>query len=100
MSGPCPIRLDKRPYKRIEILRGCGVNSEQNDSGLFRRDPALNGKLPEVLIQRQHNPSFGFGQCQEDNVLPSGTVSPGPKDIVAFGAKRLDSRPRKVLVGE
>lgn len=60
----------------------------------------LNGNLPEVLIQRQHDTPLGFGKVQKDNILPSRAIGPGPKDIVAVGAKRLDNRPRKVLVSE
>ena len=100
VSSPCPIRLNQRPHERLEILRCRGVNSEQNDAGLFERDPALNGNLPEVLIQRQHDARFGFGEVQQDNVFPSSAISPGPTDIVAVGAKRFDNRPRKVLVSQ
>jgi hypothetical protein len=38
------------------------MNSEQNDAGLFERDPALNGNLPEVLVQRQQDARVGFGE--------------------------------------
>jgi hypothetical protein len=31
------------------------MNPKQDHAGLFERNPALNGNLPEVLIQRQHD---------------------------------------------
>ena len=76
------------------------MNSEQNDAGSFQRDPALNGNLPEVLIERQHDARFGFGQIQKYDVFPSRAIGAGPKYIVAAGAKRLDDWLRKVLIGE
>ena len=60
----------------------------------------MNGNLPEVLVERQHDTRFGFGQVQKNNVFPSGAISPGPKDIVAAAAKCLDDWPRKVLVSK
>jgi len=60
----------------------------------------LNGDLPEVLIERQHDACFGFGQVQKNNVFPSGAISPGPKDIVAATAQCFDDWLRKVLVSE
>lgn len=83
MPGPSPIRFDKRAHERPEILGSGGTNSEQNDTGLFEWNPALNGNLPEVLIQREHDARFSLGAVQEGNVLPSRAVSPGPKYIVA-----------------
>jgi len=76
------------------------MNPEQNNAGLFERNAALNGNLPEVLIQRQYDARLRFGNVQKDKILPSGAISQGPKDIMAIGAKRLDERPRKVLVSE
>jgi len=76
------------------------MNSEQNDAGSFQRDPALNGNLPEVLIERQHDARFGFGQIQRDDVFPSSAISAGPNYILAVGAKCLDDWLRKVLIGE
>ncbi len=40
------------------------MNSKQDDARLFDRNPALNGNLPEVLIQRQYDARFGFGEVQ------------------------------------
>lgn len=36
--------------ERSGTLRNSGVNSEQNDTGLFEGAPTLNGNPPEVLI--------------------------------------------------
>ena len=62
VSGPFPIRLDKRTHERTEILGNGGMNSEQNDAGFLQRGSVLNGNLPEILIERQHDARFGFGQ--------------------------------------
>jgi hypothetical protein len=59
---------------------------------LFERNPALNGNLPEVLVERQHDARFGFGKIQENSVLPSGAIGPGPQYIMILGAKCLDNR--------
>jgi hypothetical protein len=100
VTGEGPIRLDKRSDNRTEILRSCGVNPEQNDAGLCQRDPTLNCDLPEVLIERQNDACFEFGQVQKDCVFPSSAISAGPKDVVAIGTKCLDDLLRKVLVCE
>ena len=76
------------------------MNPKQDHAGLFERNPALNGNLPEVLVQRQHDTAFGFGQVQKGGVVPSGAIGPGPKHIMKAGAKRLDDRFRKVLVSQ
>jgi len=76
------------------------MRAKQDDARLFERNPALHGNLPEVLVERQHNTRFGFGQIQKDNVFLSHAISPGPKDIVAAGAKGLDDWLRKVLVSK
>ena len=45
-------RFEKRLHKRAEILGSCRMNSEQNHTAVFQRDPALNGNLPEVFVER------------------------------------------------
>lgn len=60
----------------------------------------MDGNLPEVPIQRQHDARFGFGQIQQGGILPTGAIGSSPKHVVAIGAKRLDNRLRKVLGGE
>lgn len=74
------------------------MNAEQNDSGLFQRGSALNGDLPEVLIERQQDARFGFRQIQQDGVFCSREMRAGPQDIVPLGSKRLNDWLRKVLV--
>ena len=76
------------------------INPVWNHAGLIQRDPALNGNLPEVLIERHHDARFGFGRVQENYIAPSGAIRPGPKDIVADGAKPLHDWLRKVFVRE
>src|SRR5271168_3938085 len=100
VSGPHRIRLNKHPHERFDSLRCCRMNSEQSDAGLLQRDPALNCNLPEVLIERQHDARFGFGQVQKNNVFPSGIISAGPEDVVAPSAKCLDAWLWKVLVSK
>jgi hypothetical protein len=98
VPGPRPVRLNECTHERHKILRRGGVHSEQNDAGLFNRLPALNGNLPEVLIQSHHDTSLGFGSVQEGQVFPSSAIAASPEDVVAIGSKRFDQRPRKVLV--
>ena len=76
------------------------MDPKQDDAGSFERNSALYSNLPEVLIQRQHDARFGFGEVQEDSILPSAAIGPSPKYIAAVGAKRIDNRLRKVLVGQ
>jgi hypothetical protein len=76
------------------------MDSEQNDTGLFQRFSPLNGDLPEVLVERQYDTRFRLGQVQEDDVLRSREIRPGPQNIVTVGSKSLDDRLREVLVGE
>ena len=98
VSGPRPIRLNKRPHERFDILRCCRMNPEQSDARLLQRYPALNGNPPEILVERQHDALFGFGQVQKGDVFPSTAISAGPKDVVAASTKCLDAWLRKVLV--
>ena len=74
------------------------MKPKQDDTGLFERNPPLNGNLPGVLVERQHDARLGFRKVQEDSVLSFGASGPGPKHIMILGAKRLDNRPRKVFV--
>ena len=53
VSGPRPFRRNQYPHEWLDILGRGGMNSEQNDTGSFERDPALHRNLPEVLVQRQ-----------------------------------------------
>jgi len=76
------------------------MNPEQDNTGSFEMNPALEGDLPEVFVQRQYDARFGFGEAQKDNILPSRAIGPGPKDIVAIGTKRLDNRLWKVLISQ
>jgi hypothetical protein len=76
------------------------MSSEQNNPGLFQRASTLNGDLPEVFVQRQHDARFGFRQIQQENVFCSREIRAGPQNIVPPGSKRLYDRLRKVLVGE
>ena len=76
------------------------MGSKQDDTRLFEWNPALNGNLPEVLVQYQHDAGLGLGKIQQDGILPSGAIGPGPAHIVAGGAESLDDRLGKVLVGE
>jgi hypothetical protein len=76
------------------------MNPKQHHAGSFEGNPALNGYLPEVLVQRQHDAGFGFGDLQKDSVLQSGAFGSGPKHIMTLGAKRLYDWPREVLVSE
>jgi hypothetical protein len=76
------------------------MSSKQDDARLFERNPALHGNLPEVLVQHQQDAGLGFGKIQQDGILPSGAIGPGPKHIMAAGAKGLDDRLREVLVSE
>ena len=57
------------------------MNPRQDHAGLFERNPALNGNLPEVLIQRQHDAGLGFGEVQKDSVLPCGAIGSGPEQL-------------------
>ncbi len=100
MPSPHPIRCNKRLYEDLDILRYCGMNSEQNDARLFERDSTLKCNLPEVLIQCQHDARLRFSEFQKDSVPPSNAISPGPKDIVALGAKRLDDWSGKIFIGK
>ncbi len=65
------------------------MDSEQNDPGLFQRAPTLNGDLPEVLVERQHEARFGLRQIQQSDVACSGEIRTGPRNVVAIGSKRL-----------
>ena len=76
------------------------MDSEQDDTGLFQGASALNGNLPKVLIERQHDARLRFGQVQENDVLRSRKICAGPQNIVTLGSKGLDHRLREVLVGE
>jgi len=76
------------------------MDSEQNYPGSFQRTPALNGDLPEVLIERQHEACFGFRQIQQGDVACSGEIRAGPQNVVAIRSKLLYDRLRKVLVDE
>jgi hypothetical protein len=60
----------------------------------------LNGNLPEVLVERQHDARFGLRQIQQDDVSCSGEVRADPNYVVAPGSKHLYNRLRKVLAGE
>ena len=68
------------------------MSAKQDDARLFERNPALNGNLPEVLVQCQHDAGLGFGEVRKDRILPSGAIGPGPKHIMAADAKSLDRR--------
>jgi hypothetical protein len=61
VSRPRRVCLDKRTHERCEIFGSCRMNSEQNDSRLFQRVAALNGDLPEVLVEGQHDTRLGLG---------------------------------------
>lgn len=76
------------------------MNSKPDDAGLFERNPALNGNLPEVLVQSQENPGFRFGELKKFSVLPSSAIGPCPTHVVAISAKRFDGRLRKVFIGK
>ena len=76
------------------------MNSEQNDSGFFQRAPALNGDLPEVLVEGQHDTRLGLGPIQQGDVAYSGQIRASPQNIVAVSPKRLYDRLWKVLIGE
>jgi hypothetical protein len=41
---------------------------------IVQEEPALNGDLPEVLIERRHDARFGFRQVQKDDVFPSESL--------------------------
>jgi hypothetical protein len=87
VPSPMPAPVGKRAYERIEIP-GCGrMNPEQNHAGMFQRSPALNGDLTEVLVERQYDSLFGFGEIQKVDVFPAGAIGAGPKDVVAGGAE-------------
>jgi hypothetical protein len=72
MSSPFSVHRGERTHERLEILRGCWINAKQNNAGLFQRRVALNCNLPEVLVQRKHDPRFNFREIQQGRVLPSG----------------------------
>ena len=76
------------------------MSAKQDDARLFERNPALNGNLPEVFVQRQHDAGLGFGEVQKDRVFPPDAIGPSPKHIMAAGGKGLDDRLREVLVSE
>ncbi len=76
------------------------MNSKPDYAGLFERNPALNGNLPEVLIQSQQNPGFRFGELKKFSILPSSAMRPGPTHVVAIGAQRLYGRLRKIFIGK
>lgn len=76
------------------------MNSKPDDAGLLEGNPALNGNLPEVLIQSQQNPGFRFGKLKEFRVLPSGAMGSSPTHVVAISTKHLDGWLREVLVGK
>ena len=65
---------------------------------MFERNRALHGDLPEVPIQRQNDTGLGFGEIQEVDIRRSWQIGPGPEDIVAAGAERLDQELRDVPV--
>jgi hypothetical protein len=50
------------------------MNSEQNDPGLLQWLPALNGDLPEVLVERQDDAGFGLRPIQQRDVACSGEI--------------------------
>jgi hypothetical protein len=76
------------------------VNPEENHAGPLEWNPALNGNLPEVFAQRQHDTTFRLGAVEKGRILRSGAIGPSPKHIVAVGAKRLDNRLREILVSQ
>ena len=76
------------------------MDPKQDNAALLERRPALDGNLPKVLIQSQHDARFGFGEIQKGGILSAGAIGSGPKHIVAIGAKHLDNRLREALVGE
>ena len=87
VPGPGLVRLQECADERFDILGNRRINPKQDHARLFERNPALNGNLPEVLVQRQHDTAFGFGQVQKGGVVPSGAIGPGPPHIVAADAR-------------
>lgn len=85
MSSPDGACAGKRAYQRPELFGSRGMNPEQNNAGLFQWPSALNGNLPEVLVEREDGASFGFSQIQQGKVFPSGEIRAGPEHIVTFG---------------
>lgn len=76
------------------------MNSKPDDAGLFERRPALNGNLPEVLIQSQQNSGFRFGELKKFGVLPSSAMGPSPIHVVAVSPKHLDGRLWEIFIGK
>ena len=68
------------------------MSAKQDDARLFEWNPALHGNLPEVLVQCQHDAGLGLGKIQQDGILPSGAIGPGPPHKVAADGKSLDRR--------
>jgi len=67
---------------------------------MFQRSTSLNGDLPKLLVERNHDSSLGFCQFQQGKVFGARKIRPRPQNIVVIGAQRLYNLPRKILVGE
>jgi hypothetical protein len=100
LTRPRVVRLNKRSYERFDILRNSRMNSKKDAPRLFEGNPALNGDLPKILVQRHDDPRFAFGELKKVRILPAVALDSRPNDIVTFCAQDVDHSLRKVLVGE
>ena len=52
VTGPCGVCRDKCFDKRLEVYLRRWMNSKQDNAGFFQWASALDGDLPEVLVER------------------------------------------------
>lgn len=76
------------------------MNTKQNGAGLFQRASTLNGDLPKVWVEGQHDARRGFREIQQVRVFRPGEICARPQKIVAAGSKLLYNSLRKVLAAQ
>jgi hypothetical protein len=106
-----------RPSSTTTKVPDQSVGSANADSGArhalrrFSTDPKENntesrscakseGQLPEVLVERNHDPTFELSAGQNLWIWSAGRFLVYPDDVVPVLSKWGNRRPRHVLVGE
>jgi hypothetical protein len=76
------------------------MNAKQNHPGTSETAWPLQCELPKILVESQDQSIVCFCALDQSSVLQSGTVRPGPENIVTLFSQSLDSRAREVLIGQ
>jgi hypothetical protein len=100
VTGPFRFSFDERANQRGKSVGSGRMDSKQRNAGVLERTTSLNGNLPKVFVERNHDSRIGFCPFKQGKIRGAGKIGTRPQYIVTVGAERLHNELRKILVSE